>query len=33
MNSQPAKLLRLYVNEQDEYAGKPLYQAIVDRCR
>ncbi len=29
MNSQPGKLLRLYVNERDEYHGKPLYQAIV----
>lgn len=33
MTGQPAKLLRLYVNEQDQYAGKPLYEAIVDRCR
>ena len=33
MNGQPGKLLRLYVNEQDQYAGKPLYEAIVDRCR
>ncbi|MGI8961852.1 MAG: DUF190 domain-containing protein [Bryobacteraceae bacterium] len=33
MNSQPGKLLRLYVNERDEYRGKPLYQAIVARCQ
>jgi PII-like signaling protein len=33
MMARPAKLLRLYVNEQDEYGGKPLYEAIVDRCR
>jgi PII-like signaling protein len=33
MNGQPAKLLRLYVTEHDQYGGKPLYQAIVDRCR
>ena len=33
MNGQPGKLLRLYVNEHDQYAGKPLYEAIVDRCR
>lgn len=33
MTGQPAKLLRLYVNEQDQYGGKPLYEAIVDRCR
>ncbi|MGA8029183.1 MAG: DUF190 domain-containing protein [Bryobacteraceae bacterium] len=33
MDSQPGKLLRLYVNERDEYKGKPLYEAIVERCR
>ncbi len=33
MGSQPGKLLRLYVNERDEYHGKPLYQAIVTRCQ
>lgn len=33
MTGQPAKLLRVYVNEQDQYDGKPLYEAIVDRCR
>ncbi len=33
MNDQPAKLLRLYVTEHDRYGGKPLYEAIVDRCR
>jgi uncharacterized protein len=33
MSGQPAKLLRLYVNEQDRYGGKPLFEAIVDRCR
>lgn len=33
MSGQPAKLLRLYVNEQDQYRGRPLYEAIVDRCR
>jgi uncharacterized protein len=33
MNSRPGKLLRLYVNEHDEYKGKPLYEAIVARCR
>lgn len=31
--SQPAKLLRIYVTEHDQYGGKPLYEAIVDRCR
>lgn len=33
MNSRPGKLLRVYVNEQDEYKGKPLYEAIVARCQ
>ncbi len=33
MNSQPGKLVRLYVNEHDEYEGRPLYQAIVARCQ
>lgn len=33
MNSQPGKLLRIYVNEGDQYEGKPLYEAIVARCQ
>jgi uncharacterized protein len=33
MNAQPGKLLRVYVNKDDRYCGKPLYEAIVDRCR
>jgi len=28
-----AKLLRLHFNEDDQYKGKPLYEAIVNRCR
>jgi len=28
-----AKLLRLHFGEGDQYKGKPLYQAIVNRCR
>lgn len=32
MNTQPGKLLRLYISEHDRYNGKPLYEAIVDRC-
>ena len=30
---QPAKLLRIHIKESDRYQGKPLYQAIVDKCR
>jgi uncharacterized protein len=28
-----AKLLRLHFGEGDQYNGKPLYEAIVDRCK
>jgi uncharacterized protein len=28
-----AKLLRLHFGESDEYQGKPLYEAIVNRCK
>ena len=28
-----AKLLRLHVNEGGQYQGKPLYEAIVSRCK
>ncbi len=28
-----AKLLRLHFGESDQYHGKPLYEAVVDRCR
>jgi len=31
-NYQPAKLLRLHFTERDRYGGKPLYQAIVEKC-
>ena len=30
---KPAKLLRLHFGEADQYNGKPLYEAIVNRCR
>jgi PII-like signaling protein len=28
-----ARLLRLHFGESDEYHGKPLYEAIVNRCK
>ena len=28
-----AKLLRLHFGESDQYKGKPLYEAIVNRCQ
>ncbi len=30
---RPARLLRLHFSEHNRYQGKPLYEAIVDRCR
>jgi PII-like signaling protein len=30
---QPAKLLRLHVTESDRHQRKPLYEAIVEKCR
>ena len=31
--SQPGKILRIHISESDEFQGKPLYEAIVSRCR
>jgi PII-like signaling protein len=31
-NYQPAKLLRLHFTERDRHQGKPLYEAIVNKC-
>jgi hypothetical protein len=30
---QPAKLLRIHIGESDRHGGKPLYEAIVNKCR
>jgi len=30
---EAAKLLRLHFTERDRHQGKPLYEAIVDKCR
>src|SRR5438552_7795976 len=30
---QPAKLMRLHLSEHDRYKGKPLYEAILEKCR
>lgn len=32
-NYQPSRMLRLLFTEGDRYDGKPLYEAIVDKCR
>lgn len=29
----PARLLRIHISEDDRFEGKPLYEAIVARCR
>ncbi|MBI4876227.1 MAG: DUF190 domain-containing protein [Acidobacteria bacterium] len=31
--AHPAKLLRIHISESDRCLGKPLYEAIVDKCR
>lgn len=30
---QPAKLLRLHLTERDRHHGKPLHEAILEKCR
>ena len=32
-NHQPSRMLKLLFTETDRYAGKPLYEAILDKCR
>ena len=32
-SDSPAKLLRLNFTERDRYQDKPLYEAIVEKCR
>ena len=29
---QPAKLMRLHISERHRYKGRPLYEAIVEKC-
>ena len=31
--SHPARLLRLHFSESDRFNGKPLYEAVVEKCR
>jgi PII-like signaling protein len=31
--AKPARLLRLHFSARDRHQGRPLYEAIVDRCR
>ncbi|HTS47786.1 MAG TPA: DUF190 domain-containing protein [Bryobacteraceae bacterium] len=30
---QAAKLLRLHFTERDQYQGKPLHEAVIEKCR
>jgi PII-like signaling protein len=31
--AQPARLMRIHISESDRFEGKPLYEAIVAKCR
>lgn len=31
--AQTAKILRVHVSEHDRFEGKPLYEAVVQKCR
>lgn len=31
--SQPAKILRVHISESDRHEGKPLFEAILAKCR
>src|SRR5579864_5990066 len=30
---RPARLLRIHISESDRFENKPLYEAILDKCR
>src|SRR5215467_2612030 len=30
---QPAKILRVHFDEHDKHNGRPLYEAVVEKCR
>ena len=32
-SGKPARLMRIHISESDRYGDKPLYEAIVARCR
>jgi PII-like signaling protein len=32
-SGEPGRILRIHISEADRYQGKPLYEAIVARCR
>ena len=33
MQASPGKLLRMHFTERDRYQGKPLYEAVIEKCR
>jgi uncharacterized protein len=33
MPAQPAKILRIHISESDRYRSKPLFEAIIAKCR
>ena len=30
---QPARILRIHISESDRYEGRPLFEAIIAKCR
>jgi PII-like signaling protein len=32
-SGHPTKLLRIHISESDRFHGKPLHEAIIDKCR
>jgi PII-like signaling protein len=33
MTAQPGRILRVHVSEADRYQGKPLFEAVIAKCR
>ncbi len=33
MKAQPGRILRILISESDRHQGKPLYEAIIAKCR
>ncbi len=33
LEPRPAKILRVHINEHDRHQGRPLYEAVVEKCR
>ena len=33
MNTLPGRILRIHISQSDRYQGKPLFEAIIAKCR